>query len=121
MPRAINQDIHIYFLHILSSQDAQLQLDGSLRAENDHKEQVLATERSNSLLMSEMEELRGVLEQTDRGRKVTQQELTDASERLGLLQSQVGRRTLLTLISLFTDILYFLLQICKVITSNKDP
>ena len=40
-------------------------------------------------MMAEIEELRAALEQTERGRKVVEQELVDASERVGLLQSQV--------------------------------
>ena len=46
-------------------------------------------ERRNGLMVSEIEELRVALEQTERGRKVAEQELVDASERAGLLHSQV--------------------------------
>uniref|UniRef100_A0A3B3X5M9 Myosin tail domain-containing protein n=1 Tax=Poecilia mexicana TaxID=48701 RepID=A0A3B3X5M9_9TELE len=38
--------------------------------------------------MAEIEELRAALEQTERSRKVAEQELVDASERVGLLHSQ---------------------------------
>lgn len=54
------------------------------------KEQVAMVERRNALMMAEIEELRAALEQTERGRKVAEQELVDASERVGLLHSQVG-------------------------------
>ena len=53
------------------------------------KEQVAMVERRNNLMLAEIEELRAALEQTERGRKVAEQELLDASERVGLLHSQV--------------------------------
>ncbi len=53
------------------------------------KEQVAMVERRNTLMQAEIEELRAALEQTERGRKVAEQELVDASERAGLLHSQV--------------------------------
>lgn len=53
------------------------------------KEQVAMVERRNALMLAEIEELRAALEQTERGRKVAEQELNDASERCGLLHSQV--------------------------------
>lgn len=54
------------------------------------KEQVGMSERRANLMQAEIEELRGALEQTERGRKVAEQELLDASERVALLHSQVG-------------------------------
>ena len=54
------------------------------------KEQVAMIERRNGLMLAEIEELRAALEQTERGRKVAEQELIDASERVGLLHSQVS-------------------------------
>ncbi|XP_049417744.1 myosin heavy chain, fast skeletal muscle-like isoform X1 [Epinephelus fuscoguttatus] len=68
--------------------DAQLHLDDALRGQEDMKEQVSMVERRNGLMMAEIEELRVALEQTERGRKVAEQELVDASERVGLLHSQ---------------------------------
>uniref|UniRef100_A0A3B3B3D5 Myosin heavy chain, fast skeletal muscle-like n=1 Tax=Oryzias melastigma TaxID=30732 RepID=A0A3B3B3D5_ORYME len=68
--------------------DAQLHLDDALRAQEDMKEQVAMVERRNGLMMAEIEELRAALEQTERGRKVAEQELVDASERVALLHSQ---------------------------------
>jgi len=70
-------------------QDAQLHLDDAQRGQEDMKEQVAMVERRNTLMQSEIEELRAALEQTERGRKVAEQELVDASERCGLLHSQV--------------------------------
>uniref|UniRef100_A0A673B467 Myosin, heavy chain b n=1 Tax=Sphaeramia orbicularis TaxID=375764 RepID=A0A673B467_9TELE len=68
--------------------DAQLHLDDAVRGQEDMKEQVAMVERRNGLMMAEIEELRAALEQTERGRKVAEQELVDASERVGLLHSQ---------------------------------
>ncbi|KAL7851401.1 hypothetical protein AOLI_G00217570 [Acnodon oligacanthus] len=68
--------------------DCQLQLDDSLRANDDLKENVAIVERRNVLLQAELEELRNVLEQIERGRKLAEQELLDVSERVQLLHSQ---------------------------------
>ncbi|XP_014838804.1 PREDICTED: myosin heavy chain, fast skeletal muscle-like [Poecilia mexicana] len=68
--------------------DAQLHLDDAVRGQEDMKEQVAMVERRNSLMVAEIEELRAALEQTERSRKVAEQELVDASERVGLLHSQ---------------------------------
>ncbi|XP_053299269.1 myosin heavy chain, fast skeletal muscle [Pleuronectes platessa] len=68
--------------------DAQLHLDDAVRGHEDMKEQVAMVERRNGLMLAEIEELRAALEQTERGRKVAEQELVDASERVGLLHSQ---------------------------------
>ncbi|KAJ8001438.1 hypothetical protein DPEC_G00169500 [Dallia pectoralis] len=68
--------------------DAQLHLDDAVRASDDMKEQVAMVERRNGLMVAEIEELRVALEQTERGRKVAETELVDASERVGLLHSQ---------------------------------
>uniref|UniRef100_UPI003AAE03E5 myosin heavy chain, fast skeletal muscle-like n=1 Tax=Centroberyx gerrardi TaxID=166262 RepID=UPI003AAE03E5 len=68
--------------------DAQLHLDDTIRASEDMKEQAGMVERRNGLMTAEIEELRAALEQTERGRKVAEQELGDASERVGLLHSQ---------------------------------
>uniref|UniRef100_A0A4W5QRE2 Myosin tail domain-containing protein n=1 Tax=Hucho hucho TaxID=62062 RepID=A0A4W5QRE2_9TELE len=48
-------------------------------------------ERRSSLMQAEVEELRDALEQTERSRKMAEQELTDACERVGLLHSQNTR------------------------------
>ncbi|XP_060898840.1 myosin heavy chain, fast skeletal muscle-like [Labrus mixtus] len=68
--------------------DAQLHLDDAIRGQADMKEQVAMVERRNNLMLAEIEELRVALEQTDRSRKIAEQELVDASERVGLLHSQ---------------------------------
>ncbi|XP_053197101.1 myosin heavy chain, fast skeletal muscle-like [Scomber japonicus] len=63
-------------------------LDEALRSQEDLKEQVALVERRCSLMQAEVEELRAALEQSDRSRKLAEQELTDACERVGLLHSQ---------------------------------
>ncbi|XP_075996323.1 myosin-7-like [Genypterus blacodes] len=68
--------------------DCQLQLDDSLRANDDLKENIAIVERRNILLQAELEELRSALEQTERGRKLAEQELLDVTERVQLLHSQ---------------------------------
>ncbi|XP_041638779.1 myosin heavy chain, fast skeletal muscle-like [Cheilinus undulatus] len=68
--------------------DAQLHLDEAIRGQADLKEQVAMVERRNTLMLAEIEELRAALEQTDRSRKIAEQELVDASERVTLLHSQ---------------------------------
>ncbi|KAK5872508.1 hypothetical protein PBY51_013201 [Eleginops maclovinus] len=68
--------------------DSLLHLDEALRGQEDMKEQVAMVERRNNLMIAEIEELRAALEQTERCRKVAEQELVDASERVGLLHSQ---------------------------------
>ena len=53
------------------------------------KEQVAMSERRSNLMQAEMEEIRATLEQTERSRKLAEQELLDASERVQLLHAQV--------------------------------
>lgn len=59
-------------------QEQTLHLDETLRSQEKQKEQVAT------------EELRVALEQSERSRKLAEQELTDACERVGLLHSQVS-------------------------------
>ncbi|NWU24583.1 MYH1B protein, partial [Dyaphorophyia castanea] len=68
--------------------DTQIHLDDALRTQDDLKEQVAMVERRANLLQAEVEELRAALEQTERSRKLAEQELLDASERVQLLHSQ---------------------------------
>ena len=77
------------FTIILSPQDTQLQLDDAVRANDDLKENIAIVERRNNLLQAELEELRAVVEQTERSRKLAEQELIETSERVQLLHSQV--------------------------------
>lgn len=54
------------------------------------KEQVGMMERRTALMQTEVEELRALVDQMQRSRKISEQELVDASERAGLLHTQVG-------------------------------
>ncbi|MCJ8728249.1 hypothetical protein PDJAM_G00002230 [Pangasius djambal] len=63
-------------------------LDDALRANDDLKENTAIVERRNNLLQAELDELRSLVEQTERGRKLAEQELLDVSERVQLLHSQ---------------------------------
>lgn len=73
------------------AQDTQIQLDDAVRANDDLKENIAIVERRNNLLQAELEELRAVVEQTERSRKLAEQELIETSERVQLLHSQVRR------------------------------
>ncbi|XP_006761786.1 PREDICTED: myosin-13 [Myotis davidii] len=68
--------------------DSQLQLDDALRSNEDLKEQLAITERRSGLLLEELEEMKAALEQTERTRRLSEQELLDASDRVQLLHSQ---------------------------------
>ncbi|KAE8577314.1 hypothetical protein XENTR_v10004523 [Xenopus tropicalis] len=68
--------------------DTQLHLDDAQRGNDDLKEQLAIVERRNNLMTAEIEEMRSALEQTERGRKVAEQELIDVTERVQLLHSQ---------------------------------
>nr|XP_020023064.1 myosin-4 [Castor canadensis] len=68
--------------------DTQLHLDDALRSQDDLKEQLAMVERRANLMQAEIEELRASLEQTERSRRVAEQELLDASERVQLLHTQ---------------------------------
>ncbi|XP_077325371.1 myosin-7 [Lithobates pipiens] len=68
--------------------DSQIQLDDALRASEDLKENIAIVERRNTLLQAELEELRSLVEQTERARKLAEQELLETSERVQLLHSQ---------------------------------
>ncbi|NXY63936.1 MYH1B protein, partial [Callaeas wilsoni] len=84
--------------------DTQIHLDDALRTQDDLKEQVAMVERRANLLQAEVEELRAALEQTERSRKVAEQELMDASERVQLLHSQQNTSLINTKKKLETDI-----------------
>ncbi|XP_055973754.1 myosin-13 [Sorex fumeus] len=68
--------------------DSQLHLDDTLRSNEDLKEQLAAVERRNGLLLEELEEIKAALEQTERTRRLSEQELLDASQRVQLLHAQ---------------------------------
>lgn len=64
--------------------------DEERRLATELREQAQALERRAALLAAELEELRAALEQGERSRRLAEQELLEATERLNLLHSQVG-------------------------------
>ncbi|XP_045072282.1 myosin-8-like isoform X3 [Coregonus clupeaformis] len=68
--------------------DSQVHLDDALHGQEDLKEQLAIVERRNTLMMAEIEEMKAALEQSERCRKLAEQELVDVSERMHLLHSQ---------------------------------
>lgn len=63
-------------------------MDNALHGQEDLKEQLAIVEYRNKLMMLKIEEMRATLEQSERCRKLAEQELVDVSERMHLLHSQ---------------------------------
>ncbi|XP_066097731.1 myosin-15 [Saccopteryx bilineata] len=74
--------------HQIQIKDLQVRLDDSTRLNNELKEQVAVAERRGSLLQSELEELRSLQEQAERGRRLAEEELLEATERINLFHIQ---------------------------------
>lgn len=72
------------------NQDTQVHLDDALHGQEDMKEQLAITERRNVLMTAEIEEIRVALEQSDRCRKMAEQEVLDISEKMQFLSTQVS-------------------------------
>merc|ERR1712226_952685 len=70
------------------NKDLQVSVDDASRTSEDLAEQCAVVERRANLLQGELEELRGALEQAERGRKLAESELLEANERGGLLHTQ---------------------------------
>ncbi|XP_029010914.1 myosin-7B-like [Betta splendens] len=68
--------------------EQQVELDDKVQLSNQLKEQMVLLERRCTLMTAEEEELRGILEQTDRGRKMAEHELVEVAERVNLLTTQ---------------------------------
>ncbi|KAF3813573.1 hypothetical protein GH733_018726 [Mirounga leonina] len=66
----------------------KLHLDDALRSNEDLKEQLAIVERRNGLLLEELEEMKVALEQTERTRRLSEQELLDASDCVQFLHAQ---------------------------------
>jgi len=73
--------------------EQQVGLEGKVQLANQLKEQLVLLNRRCSLMSTEEDELRGILEQTDRGRKMAEHELVKVTERLNLLATQVRAHT----------------------------
>lgn len=69
-------------------------MDDAIRGQDDLKEQLAMVERRANLMQAQIKELRASLEQTERSRRVAEQELLDASERVQLLHTQVRFRAM---------------------------
>ncbi|KAM5275971.1 LOW QUALITY PROTEIN: myosin-15 [Hipposideros larvatus] len=68
--------------------DLQVQLDDSTHLNSEPKEQVTEAECHNSLLQSELEELRSLQEQAERGCKLAEDEFLEVTERVNLFHTQ---------------------------------
>ncbi|XP_034551947.1 myosin-7B-like [Notolabrus celidotus] len=68
--------------------EQQVDLEDKVHLTNQLREQIVLLERRCSLMTAEEEELRGVLEQTDRIRKMAEHELVEVSEKANLLSTQ---------------------------------
>ncbi|XP_016043186.2 LOW QUALITY PROTEIN: myosin-15 [Erinaceus europaeus] len=68
--------------------DLRTQIDDSTHLNGQLKEQVAMAEHRNSVLQSELEELRSLQEQTERGYRLAEEELLEATERVNLFHTQ---------------------------------
>merc|ERR1711971_1271955 len=68
--------------------DAQAKLEGEQRAKEVTRDVLLAAERKANSTQNALEEARTLLEQSDRARRVTEQELSDTNEQLSELTCQ---------------------------------
>ncbi|XP_029994304.1 myosin-7B-like [Sphaeramia orbicularis] len=68
--------------------EQQVELEDKVQLTNQLREQIVLLERRCSLMTAEEEELRGILEQTDRSRKMAEHELVEVAERVNLLTTQ---------------------------------
>ncbi|KAJ1071243.1 hypothetical protein K5549_021025, partial [Capra hircus] len=68
--------------------ELQVQVDDSRCLNSELKEQVAVTERRNALLQAEVEELRSLQEQTERSRRLAEEELLEATEKINLFHAQ---------------------------------
>lgn len=69
--------------------EQQVDLEDKVHVNSQLREQIVLLERRCSLMTAEEEELRGILEQTDRARKTAEHELVEAAERVNMLSTQV--------------------------------
>ncbi|MBN3321677.1 MYH7 protein, partial [Atractosteus spatula] len=72
----------------LQSKELQVQVDELSQERGDLREQAGLAERRSALLQAELEELRAALEQTERNRRLAEQELSELVERANLLHTQ---------------------------------
>nr|KAF6379487.1 myosin heavy chain 15 [Myotis myotis] len=70
--------------------DLWVHLDDSTHLNSELKEQVAMAQQRNSLLQSQLEELRSLQEQTECGRRLAEEELLEAMERIHIFHTQVA-------------------------------
>ncbi|KAG7224353.1 hypothetical protein INR49_004660 [Caranx melampygus] len=68
--------------------EQQVELEDKVQLTNQLREQIVLLERRCSLMTAEEEELREILEQTDRARRMAEHELVEVAERVNLLTTQ---------------------------------
>merc|ERR1719295_2489750 len=68
--------------------DAQGKLEDEQRAKETVRDQLIANERRANSMQNALEEARTLLEQADRARRITEQELSDTNEQLSELTVQ---------------------------------
>merc|ERR1739836_60325 len=71
-----------------SIRDAQAKLEDEQRVKELTRDQLLAGERKSNSVQNALEEARTLLEQSDRARRITEQELSDTNEQLSELTCQ---------------------------------
>lgn len=67
----------------------QVELEDKVQVTNQLREQIVLLDRRCSLLTAEEVEMRNILEQTDRSRKMAEHELVELTEKFNLLTMQV--------------------------------
>ena len=85
----------IIYVRLTQVKEQQVELEDEVQLTNQLKEQIILLERCCSLMTAEEEELREILEQTDRARKMAEHELVEVAERVNLLATQVQAQTYL--------------------------
>merc|ERR1712150_177905 len=68
--------------YILSIQEMQRKVDEESRFRDEARESYVLTERRCNVLISEIDEVRSALEQSERARKVAESELYEAQDRV---------------------------------------
>ncbi|KAK8736466.1 hypothetical protein OTU49_005019 [Cherax quadricarinatus] len=84
-----NADLQKYIKKIqVDAKDLQVRAEEEQRLASEYREQYSAADRRAKSLNGELEESRTLLEQSDRGRRQAESELSDANEQLGSLAAQ---------------------------------
>jgi chromosome segregation ATPase len=76
--------------YVTQIQDLQRKIDDEQHGRDDSRESYVMTERRCNVLISEVDEIRTALEQSERARKMAENELYEATDRVNELQSQIS-------------------------------